>query len=161
MGNGAECARQIGVKMRILLAQLGDAAAILRLQKVAYQTEARLYGDDIPPLQQTLAELEREFGHFLILKAVGNGEVVGSVRARRDGGTCHLGRLIVKPELQGRGLGTLLCNRSRADAPMLRGLSYLPATAAWGISDCIVDWVTPSCGVRSSVLAYALSILRN
>jgi GNAT superfamily N-acetyltransferase len=94
--------------MRILLAQLGDAAAILRLQKVAYQTEARLYGDDIPPLQQTLAELEREFGHFLILKAVGNGEVVGSVRARRDGGTCHLGRLIVKPELQGRGLGTLL-----------------------------------------------------
>ncbi len=94
--------------MRILLAQPGDAAAILRLQKVAYQTEARLYGDDIPPLQQTLAELEREFGHFLILKAVGNGKVVGSVRARRDGGTCHVGRLIVKPELQGRGLGTLL-----------------------------------------------------
>jgi len=97
--------------MRILLAQPGDAATILRLQKIAYQTEARLYGDDIPPLQQTLAELEREFGHFLILKAVGNGVVVGSVRARRDGGTCHLGRLIVKPELQGRGLGTLLMQR--------------------------------------------------
>lgn len=36
-----------------------DAAAILALQKLAYQSEARLYDDySLPPLTQTLPEMQ-------------------------------------------------------------------------------------------------------
>lgn len=42
----------------ITAASPADAAAILALQKLAYQSEARLYNDfSIPPLLQTLEEL--------------------------------------------------------------------------------------------------------
>jgi ribosomal protein S18 acetylase RimI-like enzyme len=36
------------------------------------------------------------------------GRLVGSVRARVDGDTCHIGRLVVVPDLQGRGIGRRL-----------------------------------------------------
>ena len=39
-------------------AKVADAAEILALQKLAYQSEAELYGDDaIPPVTQTLGIL--------------------------------------------------------------------------------------------------------
>ena len=34
--------------------------------------------------------------------------MVGSVRARLDGGTCHVGRLVVEPGHERRGIGTKL-----------------------------------------------------
>lgn len=86
-----------------------DAADILALQKLAYQSEAALYNDySIPPLTQTLEELVAEFQHSLFLKAVQDGRIVGSVRATLQDGTCAIGRLIVHPDAQGRGLGTRL-----------------------------------------------------
>jgi ribosomal protein S18 acetylase RimI-like enzyme len=90
-------------------AQLGDAAGILGLQKLAYQSEAEICGDfSIPPLTQTLAEMEADFGRQTILKASLAGRIVGSVRAHAADSTCHIGRLIVHPECQNRGLGTRL-----------------------------------------------------
>jgi ribosomal protein S18 acetylase RimI-like enzyme len=92
-------------------AEVGDAAAILTLQRLAYQSEAALYDDwAIPPLTQTLDQITAEFATHLFLKAVaGNGEIIGSARARVDGaGTAHIGRLIVSPDCQGRGIGTRL-----------------------------------------------------
>ena len=42
-------------------AELRDAAEILALQKIAYRSEAAIYDDDaIPPLTQTLAEMEAD-----------------------------------------------------------------------------------------------------
>lgn len=106
----------------ILPAKLADAADILALQRLAYESEARLYGDwTIPPLTQTLEELRAEFDRLVILKAVagpgGDGPLLGSVRAGLDGGVCRIGRLIVRPEAQGRGLGTALLRAVEAHFP--------------------------------------------
>ena len=47
-----------------------DAAVILALQQVAYQSEAKIYNDfRIPPLTQTLEELKNDFANAVFLKA--------------------------------------------------------------------------------------------
>lgn len=90
-------------------ATLEDAEAILALQKRAYQSEARLYDDwAIPPLTQTLPSLMGEIESAIVLKAVEGCSIVGSVRAGMAGGVCSVGRLIVEPEFQRRGIGSLL-----------------------------------------------------
>jgi GNAT superfamily N-acetyltransferase len=86
-----------------------DAADILALQKAAYQSEARLYDDwTLPPLTQSFSEIKGEFADTRFLKAVVHGHVIGSVRATLDGSTCRIGRLIVHPDHQGKGIGSLL-----------------------------------------------------
>ena len=90
-------------------ASLEDAAAILELQKLAYQSEARIYNDfAIPPLTQTLAELESHLRDKTVLKALIEGQMVGSVRAFRAREICYIERLIVHPDFQGQGVGTEL-----------------------------------------------------
>lgn len=89
-----------------------DAAEILSLQKLAYQSEAGLNDDwTIPPLTQTLSEIEREFETKVFLKSEYGGRIIGSVRASMDSGTCLIGRLIVHPDFQGKGIGTLLMGK--------------------------------------------------
>jgi ribosomal protein S18 acetylase RimI-like enzyme len=98
-----------------------DAGAILALQKLAYQSEARLYNDfSIPPLLQTLAELRQEFARKVVLKATLDGQIIGSVRGYREGDTCYVERLIVHPGHQGRGLGTALMGRLEGAFPGAR-----------------------------------------
>lgn len=95
--------------MKIEKAKAYDAEEILALQKAAYASEGRLYSDpDLPPLTQTLEEMRDDFERQLVLKAVGEGEIVGSVRARMKEGSCLIGRLIVRPDCQGRGIAKLL-----------------------------------------------------
>ena len=96
--------------MRILKAQPEDLGVILALQYRAYRSEARLLGNDrIAPLTQTLADLEKEYAQGTILKAVDEvGVIIGSVRAREEGDTLYIDKLMVLPEKQGRGIGTQL-----------------------------------------------------
>lgn len=93
-------------------AQKSDAAEILALQKTAYQSEAEIYGDDsLPALQQTLQELENDFErpeNPIVLKTVVNGKIIGSVRAWVTDGTTHVGRVLVHPYFQRRGIGKRL-----------------------------------------------------
>jgi GNAT superfamily N-acetyltransferase len=97
------------VSVIITQATFADAAEILDLQKLAYQSEAAIYQDyTIPPLTQTLAEIKAEFCSRLFLKAVTAGRIQGSVRASMEQGTCCIGRLIVHPTQQNRGLGAQL-----------------------------------------------------
>ena len=52
-------------------AQKYDLNEILELQYLAYQSEAKLFGNmDIPPLKQTLEEVYDEFNKGVILKAI-------------------------------------------------------------------------------------------
>ena len=106
---------------QITYATLDDAAAILELQKRAYQSEARLYNDStLPPLTQTLVELLDEYGTSVFLKAMEGDRLVGSVRACETDGLCQIGRLIVDPRTQGCGVGTTLMRHIEAAFPQAR-----------------------------------------
>ena len=84
-------------RFRIERASLDDSPAILELQKLAYQSEARLYDDwTLPPLTQTLEDLREEIAASVTLKATEAGTLVGSVRAREANGLCQIGRLVVR-----------------------------------------------------------------
>ena len=103
---------------RIERAGVEDASAILALQKLADEYEALLYDVwQLPPLTQTLDSLRAEFASALVFKALDGDRLVGSVRARESDGTCHVGRLIVSPQLQGRGIGTRLLRSVEAAFP--------------------------------------------
>jgi len=96
----------------IRMASKEDAAAVLALQKLAYQSEARLYNDwTISPLVQTIESLLEEFAGSVVLKAMLDDRLVGSVRARLNGDTYEIARLAVHPDLQGRGIGSELLRR--------------------------------------------------
>ena len=100
---------QIESEIIILKADISDAPEILALQKISYLSEAEIYRDfTIPPLVQTLGEIEGEFTDHLFLKAVSGDRIVGSVRARENAGTCFIGRLIVSPSFRGQGIGKRL-----------------------------------------------------
>lgn len=96
-------------QVAVTLAEPGDAAAILALQKLAFLDEAELYQDfAIAPLTQTLAEMERDMARLTVLKATVNGKIVGSVRGKVEGAVGCIGRLVVAPEFRRKGLGTRL-----------------------------------------------------
>jgi GNAT superfamily N-acetyltransferase len=102
--------------MIIQKADISDASKILSLQKLAYQSEAKIYNDfTIPPLIQTLEEVENKFKDHIFLKAVENGRIIGSVRANVvDPETIYIGRLIVHPDYQNQGIGTKLMGKIEA-----------------------------------------------
>ncbi len=95
-----------------------DAAAILALQMLAYQSEARRYDDwSLPPLTQTLESMVEEITHGTVLKTTRDGRLLGSVRARMDGRVCRIGRLVVDPQHQGCGIGSHLLAKIEAYFP--------------------------------------------
>ena len=96
--------------MNIYKADHKDLYEILRLQYLAYQSEAALFGiDDIPPLKQTIDEVFAEYEKGIILKLVTDDNVIiGSVRAREENKTVYIGKLMVHPEHRHKGYGTRL-----------------------------------------------------
>ncbi|MBH5317639.1 GNAT family N-acetyltransferase [Paenibacillus sp. GSMTC-2017] len=91
-------------------ANVSDSEQILALQKLAYISEAEIYNDfSIEPLVQSIESVHEQFQHFIFLKAVANdGTIVGSVRARSIEDICHIGKLIVHPNFQNKGIGRRL-----------------------------------------------------
>lgn len=86
-----------------------DAGELLTLQRAAYATEARIYGDpELPALIQSRPELQAELATATTLKATVAHRIIGAVRARVDGTVLHVGRLTVAPDWQGRGIGSRL-----------------------------------------------------
>jgi len=97
------------MQVDIQQASVEDADEILALQKLAYRSEAELYGDwSIAPLTQTLDQLRRQFSDHIILKACADGRIVGSARGVLRDGVCQVGRVIVHPDVQRRGIGSAL-----------------------------------------------------
>jgi GNAT superfamily N-acetyltransferase len=99
------------IQYHITQASLSDADELLALQKSAYQIEGQRYNNfDIAPLTQTLEELKTQFADHIILKAVADGRIIGTVRACEKDQTCLIGRLAVHPDKQNLGIGTALMN---------------------------------------------------
>jgi len=120
-----------GQDLEVLPMTTADAGEVLTLQRAAYVTEAQLYRDAfLPALTQTLEELvdEIESGGGLVLRK--NGRIIGAVRTRVVGGLLHIGRLIVAPDVQGQGLGSILMNAAEGEAAATDEDSPLAADAA-------------------------------
>ena len=120
-----------GQDLEVLRMTTADAGEVLTLQRAAYVTEAQLYRDAfLPALTQTLEELvdEIESGGGLVLRK--NGRIIGAVRTRVVGGLLHIGRLIVAPDVQGQGFGSILMNAAEGEAAATDENSPLAADAA-------------------------------
>ncbi len=97
--------------MHIELATVCDAKPILALQKLAYVEEAILYNDfTIPPMVQKIEQVIQEFKEKSVLKVSIDDKIIGSVRAYQDKESCYIGKLMVHPAYQNRGIGTRLLN---------------------------------------------------
>lgn len=95
--------------MVIKRAVIENAAEILSIQKLAFQSQAKIYNDyELPPLTQTLEEMQEDFDKKVILIAEIDGVIIGSVRGYIEDGTCHIGRLVVHPDFQNKGIGKRL-----------------------------------------------------
>ena len=108
--------------MKILKACESDLRDILALQYAAFRSEAMILNNfDIEPLKQTLTELQAEYAEKIFLKTVDdNGAIVGSLRYFLEGNTVHIGKLIVNPAVQGRGIGTSLLHEVEKLCPNKR-----------------------------------------
>ncbi|MGC1458310.1 MAG: GNAT family N-acetyltransferase [Steroidobacteraceae bacterium] len=110
-----------------------DAAQILALQNLAYESEARLYEDwTIPPMTQTLESVRSEIQHDTVLKAVDDQTIIGSVRATVSENICQIGRLMVHPTHQGRGIGTALMQAIEARFPAVSGFELFTGSRSEG-----------------------------
>ncbi|MGE5457222.1 MAG: GNAT family N-acetyltransferase, partial [Methanococcaceae archaeon] len=91
---------------------------ILELQKTAFLSEAELYNDyNIEPLTQSFDSITTDFKIYTFLKAEYNSKIVGSVKARETVEFCWIGRLIVAPEFQNRGIGRKLMTHIENEFP--------------------------------------------
>jgi len=97
--------------MEIIKANFEDLPKILHLQKLAYLSEAKIHNNySIQPLLQTLDELEMEFEKIIILKLMDdeNNEIIGSIRAYEENNRVYIGKLMVHPDYQNKGIGKIL-----------------------------------------------------
>ncbi|GAB3981760.1 GNAT family N-acetyltransferase [Actinoallomurus acanthiterrae] len=104
-------------EVRIERAGVDDAGEIFTVQRAAYVTEAQSHGDPfLPPLVESLDQIRKMIAESLVLKASVGPRLVGSVRGRFNERTCLVGRLVVAPDQQGRGIGAALMRALEAEA---------------------------------------------
>lgn len=96
----------------MLVTDKNDLEAILDIQRKAFLQEAIRYEDlSMPPMVETLEQMEAMFENGTVFfKYILDDRIVGSVRGKLDNGACHIGRLIVLPDHQNKGIGKILMN---------------------------------------------------
>ncbi|MBA3381843.1 MAG: GNAT family N-acetyltransferase [Actinobacteria bacterium] len=99
--------RTIGEVVRVDHSDAEVAIALLELQRRAYEVEAALIGSrDIPPLIETLEELQNSRETFLAVSV--EGRIAGTVSYRLLRDTIDIHRLAVDPTCFRCGIGTAL-----------------------------------------------------
>jgi ribosomal protein S18 acetylase RimI-like enzyme len=115
----------------IEIAYADDAEEILALQKLAYRSEAALIDDDtIEPLVQTLESRKKEFESQLFLKITKGRRIIGSAKGYQKDSTCYIGKVIVHPELQNRGIGKRLMQEIESRFPSARRFELFTGSAS-------------------------------
>jgi GNAT superfamily N-acetyltransferase len=95
--------------VKIVPALLDDAPAMLAMQRLAFEPEARASRSrEIPPLQETVDGIREHIRTATVLKAIDGERLLGSVRGVVAGDACVIRVLVIAPEAQGRGLGAAL-----------------------------------------------------
>ena len=98
--------------------QPSDAGELYVLQRACWVQEQHDNPDvRIPALHETYDDLRAWLARDTVLVARSAGRLVGAVRASLDDDTWEIGRLMVAPDLAGRGLGRALLERIEALAP--------------------------------------------
>jgi len=86
-----------------------DAGEVLTVQRAAFVSEAAIYGSvDMPPLTQTLSELEVELRAESGFTARIGGRLVGAIRFVERDDMLLIGRIAIAPDMQGEGIGRTL-----------------------------------------------------
>jgi ribosomal protein S18 acetylase RimI-like enzyme len=110
---------QEAVAVHLELLDLRDqdvAEAVIELQRRSYGIEAELIGsDEIPPLRETLEELQASGETFL--GAYLESTLVGAISWRRQAGVLDLHRLVVDPSRFRGGIGSALIRGALAAEP--------------------------------------------
>jgi tRNA (guanine37-N1)-methyltransferase len=111
----------------VRVATPADAPELLVLQRACWMPEGRISGEwRIPPLEESLDDVRSGLSEWTTWVArvppgsASAGRLVGAVRGRvrpGDPSVWESGRLMVAPDLQGRGLGRALLEVAEAGAP--------------------------------------------
>lgn len=96
-----------------------DAGEIWTMARACWVTEARDHDSfEIPALTESLLDVQEWLTAWHTWVVRSHGRLIGSVRARRTHDLWDIGRLMVAPDLQGRGLGKALLAYAEQQAPV-------------------------------------------
>ena len=100
----------------VVPATRGDAGELLTLQRACWVAEAIALDDlaVVPALHESLDDVLAALGQWRTFVVRVAGRLVGSVRCRAEGAVWQVGRVMVAPDVQGRGLGRLLLEHAES-----------------------------------------------
>ncbi|MGD9959834.1 tRNA (guanosine(37)-N1)-methyltransferase TrmD [Nocardioides sp.] len=102
----------------LALATRADAGEILTLQRACWLQEVMSNETlAIPTIHESLADVEASLASWQTYVLRSAGRLIGSVRGTLEGDVWEIGRLMVAPDLQGRGLGRRLLEHIQEVAP--------------------------------------------
>ncbi|MDO9381192.1 MAG: tRNA (guanosine(37)-N1)-methyltransferase TrmD [Nocardioidaceae bacterium] len=95
-----------------------DVPELYVLQRCCWVQEAQANpGITIPALVESIDDARAALGRWTTWGVRASGRLVGAVRGQADDDLWHVGRLMVAPDQQGRGLGRRLLRHAEAEAP--------------------------------------------
>jgi tRNA (guanine37-N1)-methyltransferase len=107
-----------GLVLDVAPATRADAGELFTLTRACWLQELWANpGVTIPALEESFDDLLGSLQVWTTVVARAGGRLVGSARGRADGDVWDVGRVMVAPDLQGRGLGRLLLSLIEDAAP--------------------------------------------